>query len=572
MMRALVIVLCCNGCAIALGAGVEWQPRRPEPRTAEEPGRLNEFYPTDSYAKPLPPRRNSTGTNADGEIHYSVTPLTDHELPRSSSRRVAVQRGPESSALSRSAVRRADRLRRLEEYEQDIRHTAFQEVTVAPQSSGVPVVQEEVSAAPLLIAPEPYEPVYESQAFGVQPNGVFLNPSYGSGYGNAPGACGPPHRFWIRGEWLLWWAKGMDTPPLVTTSPLDTDGTEAGVLGFEDTEILFGDEALFDGARHGARFRAGVWLDSLRHLGLEGEYFTLAEESLNRSWSSDAEGEPILARPFFNMNPRDPDTLDFDGPARQDSELVAYPDLLAGSVAVHADTWLQSAGLRLRNNLCCSNRCCQDPCTCNSSYCGGWRLDFLLGYRYLYLKERLTISEELLSLDDENPGMWDIRDDFGTKNSFHGGDIGVLWESQWNRWSLEGLLKIGLGFNHQVVNINGDTVYTAFEGAPENAYDGGLLALRSNSGNHTRDVFCVVPELGVTVGYQITQNVKATVGYSFVYISRVVRPGDQIDLDVNPDLLPEELDPVEGALRPQFAFVDDDYWLHGLNVGLECRF
>ena len=64
----------------------------------------------------------------------------------------------------------------------------------------------------------------------------------------------------------------------------------------------------------------------------------------------------------------------------------------------------------------------------------------------------------------------------------------------------------------------------------------------------------------------------ATVGYSFIYWSRVVRPGDQIELDVNPDLLPPELDPVEGALRPRFAFNDTDYWLHGLNVGLECRF
>ena len=77
-----------------------------------------------------------------------------------------------------------------------------------------------------------------------------------------------------------------------------------------------------------------------------------------------------------------------------------------------------------------------------------------------------------------------------------------------------------------------------------------MLALRTNSGRHDRNVFCVVPELGATVGYQVTRRLKATVGYTFIYWSRVARPGDHIDLDITPDLLPPELDPVEGDRTP----------------------
>jgi hypothetical protein len=31
--------------------------------------------------------------------------------------------------------------------------------------------------------------------------------------------CGPPGRFWVSGEYLLWWIKDARLPPLVTTGP-----------------------------------------------------------------------------------------------------------------------------------------------------------------------------------------------------------------------------------------------------------------------------------------------------------------------------------------------------------------
>jgi hypothetical protein len=81
----------------------------------------------------------------------------------------------------------------------------------------------------------------------------------------------------------------------------------------------------------------------------------------------------------------------------------------------------------------------------------------------------------------------------------------------------------------------------------------------------------MVPEFGATVGYQLTRRLRATLGYSLIYWGNVVRPGDQIDLDVNPNLLPPENVPFSGALRPQFQFVQTDYWVHGLSYGAEFR-
>ena len=50
------------------------------------------------------------------------------------------------------------------------------------------------------------------------------------------------NRLWFRGEALLWWTRGGQTPPLLTTSPGSTPQAQAGVLGQPNTTILFGDQ------------------------------------------------------------------------------------------------------------------------------------------------------------------------------------------------------------------------------------------------------------------------------------------------------------------------------------------
>ncbi len=75
----------------------------------------------------------------------------------------------------------------------------------------------------------------------------------------------------------------------------------------------------------------------------------------------------------------------------------------------------------------------------------------------------------------------------------------------------------------------------------------------------------------MTVGCQITNNIRATVGYSLLWMSDVVRPGDQIDRTVNPNLLPPALLSTSPN-RPIFILRDSDIWMQGVRVGLDFRF
>jgi hypothetical protein len=85
----------------------------------------------------------------------------------------------------------------------------------------------------------------------------------------------------------------------------------------------------------------------------------------------------------------------------------------------------------------------------------------------------------------------------------------------------------------------------------------------------------VVPELGLKLGYQITPNIKFTVGYSFLYWSEVVRPGDQINPFVNSNFLaPRSSFPggVPGPQAPTFVGKTTDFWAQGVSLGLEFKY
>ncbi len=147
--------------------------------------------------------------------------------------------------------------------------------------------------------------------------------------------------------------------------------------------------------------------------------------------------------------------------------------------------------------------------------------------------------------------------------------MGVLWQGRRGYWSLDALMRVSVGNVKQTVNIRGTTTSTV-NGVTTNS-TGGLYAQRSNINDYTRNRFAIAPEFGATLGYQLTQRWRLTAGYTFIYWSNVVRPGDQIDTDLNPNLLPPETIPFVGALRPRFTFRETDYWVQGVNLGAEYR-
>ncbi len=374
------------------------------------------------------------------------------------------------------------------------------------------------------------------------------------GLGGRQLCIGLPSHGWVSVEYLNWYQNGMDTPALVTTSPANTAQNLAGVLP-SGTTLYGGNNDILGDRMNGTRVRFGWWFANNPNLGIEGEYLGFGTRT--ESFDQQSNGSTILARPFYNAVT-----------GLEDSELVSFPGTVSGRVRTTATSKLDGSAVRFRRLLCCSSGCGFSPLTCGPVPSQS-RIDATLGWRFFQLKETLGIQEDLTSLRTSAPGSFIINDNFRTRNQFNGAEIGVNWMGRRGYWSLDMLMRLGLGNTRQEVVINGQT-QTTQNGATTTA-NGGLLAQRTNSGTFVRNQFGVVPELGATLGYQVTQRMRLTAGYSFIYWSNVVRPGDQIDTTVNPNLLPPENPTQTAFLNPRFAFQDSDYWVQGLSLGGEYR-
>jgi hypothetical protein len=348
-------------------------------------------------------------------------------------------------------------------------------------------------------------------------------------------------RVWFRGEYLLWGLNGPTVPSLVTTS---TNSADAGILGQPTTSTLFGNERLNNSTRSGGRFTLGSWMDPCHDAGLEVTYIYLGDST--DVFESGLTSTSILARPFFDS-----------GDGVQSSWLLAQPNQLQGSVSISAKSQFSSLEALVRRRVF-------DDCTSG--------MNFLIGYRYAQLRDELSISDHRVrtgqSAIEPTGTQIDQFDWFEGNNTFHGFEIGFVNEARYNNWSLELLTKLALGNTRSEVGIAGHTNMT-YNGITTTT-PGGLLTQATNIGQYQRDNFTVIPELGLTLGYDVTRHLRATVGYSFIYWSKVVRAGDQIDVNVNLPATAGQLP--TGAQQPAASFKTTDFWAQGLNVGFEYNF
>lgn len=362
------------------------------------------------------------------------------------------------------------------------------------------------------------------------------------------GHCGTSHRFYASADYLLWWMKGFPVPALATSSPASNPFAN-GFLGQPDTTVLFGDKQLLSSPHSGARFTAGYWVDPCQNVGIESSVFFLARRT--ESFNVGSAASPVISRPFFNLN----QGIEF-------AENVSHPmQSLGGALSINATSQLWGAEANLRKNICCD--CC-------------YRLDLLAGFRYLDLYDRLDITE-LTTFDpafpQNNPsGLGTVlgKDSFATRNQFYGGQIGAAAEFHRGRWALNLRAKVALGSTHEVIKINGNQFVLAQDGT--NRVDtGDLLATPSNIGHFAQNEFSVVPEGSIDISYQITEHIRTHLGYTFIYWSNVVRPGDQIDRVVDTTNIPNfrNGDLPTGQARPSVPFKQSDFWAQGFNGGLE---
>ncbi len=356
--------------------------------------------------------------------------------------------------------------------------------------------------------------------------------------------------FWVRADALLWSLEGVSLPPLVSTSAVGTSRTDAGVLGRGGTTTLLGDEKIDDSGRGGARIEIGGWSPT-RSIGWHIAYFGL--DGASETLSYDSASSPILARPFFSVRPT------AVGP---NADLIAFPNQVEGNLSVSTSTSLEGAEVMMHRMLAGD---------------GHRQIQFMAGYQYNSLEDDLRINDfrrVTTGTGGLTSGTTLAREDhFQTSNRFNGASLGVLATMRRQRLSMETGMQMGLGSNHAQVLVNGSTtssVPVTAIGREIITTQGGFLAQSSNIGSYEQDVFTMIPQLHVDLGYNINPQLRLLFGYRFLYWSQVARAGEQIDSRLNLS----QIDPagLSGDARPQSDFRLTDFWAQGINLGLDYRF
>jgi hypothetical protein len=408
--------------------------------------------------------------------------------------------------------------------------------------------------------PAPPAPPVNSQSFDYHgvPNGFSDEEYYPE-----------PDMFWFKfkAEYLLWTVANPRLSTTVATtsnSPNLTNGV--GALGDPGTAVLLGPGSYDYNRISGGRVTAGFAPGWFLPFEVTGFWLSSSTNLLNLS-SDGSNNSLVLARPF-----QAPNLGSLNGLGEQVVLSGGFPGNLAGSINVAATITLWGIETNFFYNLC-------------SSDLGS--VDVIVGYRYADLSETLNLSNSVqsinsgvnISFNSVNTGglppgfISTAADSFATHNYFNGGTLGVRPTFHLGRLSVETDLKLSIGATHQILNVGGTSTLGSPDGSIQSV-PGGLLAVASNSGAFTRDVFTIIPELGVNVGFQLTRNVKLFAGYNLFFWSNVVRPGDQLNNTVDSRQVPTDpsFDPTATVTQPGPSFVTRSFWGQGVAVGLEIGF
>ncbi len=361
--------------------------------------------------------------------------------------------------------------------------------------------------------------------------------------------CGSD-RAWVSGEYLLWWTKSTQLPVLAATGPIPASVTDPVTT---PTPILAGS---FGQTLHsGGRFGGGWWFSDDERRGIDARVFFLG--SNGTEFNANSIEFPVLGRPFFNVNQ----------PVGPLTDVIGAPGRSFGSIAVNLRNSLWGGEVNYRRYLL------GDGC---------FRLDGLVGYRFMEFDEKLSITESG-TLVPSSPLIAAGRapfatatDLFKTTNNFQGGQLGLTGEIREGRWFLNARGTIAFGTVFETAQISGGQAQTFANGTVAQ-YQGGLLALPgANIGHYDQSRFAVMPEIGLNIGYHITPHLRVFAGYNFLYLSNVLRPANVIDPYVDASRIPNFLaNPpavLSGTPRPAPQFNTTDFWAQGINFGLQWTF
>jgi len=199
------------------------------------------------------------------------------------------------------------------------------------------------------------------------------------------------------------------------------------------------------------------------------------------------------------------------------------------------------------------------------------RIDLVAGYQFFRLDDSLQLNTNTQFIDPLSPFFGTTiatTDRFATRNQFHGGQLGLRGRMARGQWSLNTLGLVGIGNMNEQVIINGSNTVTS--GGVPSTTSGGIFTQGTNIGTFTQNRFAVIPQLIANVHYHVTPNLSFHMGYNIMWFSNIALTGDQVDTTVNSTQFFSGN--LAGPARPRFQFNDLDYWLQGINYGMNWDF
>lgn len=375
-----------------------------------------------------------------------------------------------------------------------------------------------------------------------------------------PGSVATASKFYLDTKYLLWFVKAQPTnvPYLSTSAPQDS-----GLAGRPTTTLLHSRSDLGYNVFSGFHINGGWYRDADRRFGIDLGGMLFERKSNVFFASSDNNGIPVIARPFIDATNGGPAVL-----------TVAQQGLASGSVLVSSSNEMYGAEANILANLYRS--CPEDACK--------WTIDGLLGFRFFELHEDLQISSRSTILGSGaprfngasifNPAIVTVNDTFDAYNRFYGGQVGTRANVDCGNWSFGFNSKIAFGLMNQVVDVNGRSDLLDLSRGLSASSQGGLFANALNIGRYRNDEFAIIPEIGVSIGRNWSSWLTTAIGYNYMYINRVARPGNAVSNVVNPAIIPTSQTFGSGAVVPvpNTMLSQDEYWAQGVTFHLIVRY
>lgn len=379
-----------------------------------------------------------------------------------------------------------------------------------------------------------------------------------------------PLLFWVRGEYLNWQFRNPRLASIVaTTSSTPNIVDNFGALDQAGTQVLLPAGQYSYDRFNGGRVIGGVTIG----IPIEISGFWMNQTTTVFQRSSDGSvGSQMLSVPFQAPNLNTPGLQNVNIPVELASS-AGFPGLTSGSLSVTATAILWGLDVNFYYPLLGADR---------------FFFDCFAGYRHLGLGETLTIRKTLASVNPIvaidfaaeptgfGPGFTTTTvDEFATSNHYNAGQLGARGGFSMGRFAVLLESKLGLGETLQVLSVNGSSTLQApgIRGTTR-TLEGGIFAVNSNIGTQSRSVFSFVPEIDVNIGFQLLRSVRLFAGYSILWWTNVVRPGDQISNIVDSRQIPTNSEFVAGftGTSPGRSFVTTDFWAQGFNFGILIGF